>query len=189
MDGRWQGARSLHVTRQLGNRRSGNLASDRNRQMRSAVAGHGRQRRQAGGLLGGGARGGRGGSFDRFDFSGGELICLRAHETDEAIIKGLGGIVAHLFEGEGERGDFDEAGDIATGAHEKFDVRQAHAEDFIVIFFQAGALFNRLRGPLSQGDHHVDAFLQADAFDAEHFADVDDADPPALHVTAVERAG
>jgi len=42
MDGRWPGARLLHGTRRLGNRRSGNLASDRNRQMRSAVAGHGR---------------------------------------------------------------------------------------------------------------------------------------------------
>ena len=97
--------------------------------------------------------------------------------------------MAHLFEGEGEGGDFDEAGDVAARAHEKFDVRQAHAEDFIVIFFQAGALLNRLRGPLPQGDDHIDAFLHTDAFDAEHFANVDDADPSTLHVTAVEWAG
>ena len=66
-------------------------------------------------------------------------------------------------------------------------MRQLDAEDFIVVLFEPRAFLGGVGRPLAQADDHVDALLQADALDAEHLGDVDDADAAALHIAAGER--
>jgi hypothetical protein len=93
------------------------------------------------------------------DFGGGEVVALR-HERDEAVVEIFGGIVAHFFEGLGKRGDLDETGHVAAGADVEFDVRDALAEDFVVVFLEAGALLDDFGRPFVERDDEVDAFVE-----------------------------
>src|SRR6185437_451540 len=116
--------------------------------------------------------------FLRLEFLG------RGHFGDEAIVQFFGGVVAGHFQLGLVRGDFDEARQIAAGPNGNRDVRDVHAKDFDVFLFHADPVHVRDFVPSFQGDDEVDAFFAADAFDAEHGGDVDDADAAHFHVVA-----
>src|SRR5690606_2816373 len=69
------------------------------------------------------------------------LRLLGGHVRDEAFVELARGIVSHALERLNEGGDFDQPAEVTAGADWKFDQRHPHAEDFVVILFEAGALF------------------------------------------------
>src|SRR5262249_54400286 len=88
------------------------------------------------------------------------------------------------FEFRLERGDFDQARQIAAGPDGNGDVRHVHAEDLDEFLLDAKAINVRDFVPELQRDHQVHAFFGANAFDAEHGGDIDDADAADFHVVA-----
>src|ERR1039458_6224704 len=114
----------------------------------------------------------------------GELLNLAAHLGDETVVEFLGGVVAGGLELDLKGGDFDEAGQVASGPHGDDDVGDFHAENFDVFLLQAQAVNVGDFIPGFQGDDQVHAFFGANAADAEHGGDVDDADAADFHVGA-----
>jgi len=111
------------------------------------------------------------------------------HVGDEAVVEILRRVVAHDLEGLDHGGDLDQPGDVAALADVEFHVGDLDAEDVVVVLLEAGAFLGDVGGPFAEGDDEVDALAGADALDAEHLGDVEDADAAALHVAAVEVAG
>src|SRR5215475_2996495 len=111
-------------------------------------------------------------------------FCSGGHSGDETVVEFFGGVVAAGFELGLKGGDFDEAGEIASGPNGDGDVRNVDAKDLNVFLFHAEAIHVSDFVPGFEGDDEVDFFVLADAFDAEHGGNVDDADATNFHVIA-----
>src|SRR5688500_13642752 len=92
--------------------------------------------------------------------------------------------MSRQFEFRLEGGDFNEAREIASGADRNRDMWDVDAEDLYMFFLHSEAVDVGDFVPGFEGDNKVDAFFEADRFDAEHGGDVDDADTADFHVVA-----
>src|SRR5581483_4270337 len=87
-------------------------------------------------------------------------------------------------------GYFDQAGQVAAGPDGNGDMGDVHVENLHIFVVHADAIHVGNLVPEFEGNDEVDLFFLADAFDAEHGGDIDDADAADLHVVAGQlRAG
>src|SRR5262245_47229986 len=82
------------------------------------------------------------------------------------------------------RGDLDEDGEVAPGAHRHLDVGKGDTEDLVAVLVEAQAVVALPGLPRVELDDVFDELRQADRRHAEEVLDVDDADAAELHVVA-----
>ena len=111
---------------------------------------------------------------------------LVGHVGDQAFVEFLSGIVADHFEGLNQCRNFNQTSDIAAGTHVEIHLWNLHAQNFVEVLLQPGALLDDIGGPLVQRDDHVDPLIEADILHSKHFGDIDDANATALHVATIQ---
>src|SRR5208282_709924 len=112
------------------------------------------------------------------------------HLRDEALVQFLRGILAGHFQLDLEGGDFHEPREVASGPDGNDDVRNIHAQNLHEFLFHADTVHVPDIVPRLEGDDQVEVFVLANAFDAKHGGDVDNADAAHFHVITGEfRAG